>query len=176
MSLLRNKLFLAIVFTLFLAACSNSAQQESSTQDRTTTEAIKNPSAEEQSLDQVVDQYLLLKDALVASNSEEVQAKATSMLKVIDATNMMGVQQSAKQIAATTDLETQRAYFDSLSMHVYEHLEAQREGERTIYKQYCPMAFDNRGAFWLSNAQEIRNPYFGDQMLKCGRVEETIEY
>jgi hypothetical protein len=176
MPLLQNKLVLAIAFTLFLAACSNSAQQESATQDQTTAEAEKKPSAEEQSLDQVVDQYLLLKDALVASNPEEVQSKATSMLEVIDATNMMGIQQSAKQIAAATDLETQRAYFDSLSIHVYEHLEAQNQGEKTIYKQYCPMAFDNRGAFWLSNAQEIRNPYFGDEMLTCGRVEETLEY
>ncbi|MEM9674031.1 MAG: DUF3347 domain-containing protein [Bacteroidota bacterium] len=176
MPLLQNKLFQAIAFTLFLAACGGSSQEESSTQDQTATEAKEKPSAEMLSLGQVVDQYLLLKDALVASNAQEAQAKATSMLEVIDATSMMGVQQSAKQIAAATDLETQRAYFDSLSIHVYEHLEGQGEGEKTIYKQYCPMAFDNRGAFWLSNAQEIRNPYFGDQMLKCGRVEETIEY
>ena len=176
MPLLNNRLFLSIALALFLAACSNSSQQESSTQDQATSEAKKKPSAEEQSLDQVVDQYLLLKDALVASNPEEAQTKATSMLEVIDATNMMGVQQSAKQIAAATDLKTQRAYFDSLSIYVYEHLEEQNEGEKTIYKQYCPMAFDNRGAFWLSNAQEIRNPYFGDQMMNCGRVEETIEY
>ncbi|MGD1890150.1 MAG: DUF3347 domain-containing protein [Cyclobacteriaceae bacterium] len=176
MPLLQNKPFLAIAFTLFLTACSNSAQRESMEQDQPTTEAKEKPSAEMLSLGQVVDQYLLLKDALVASNAQEAQAKATSMLEVIDATNMMEVQQSAKQIAAATDLETQRAYFDSLSIHVYEHLEGQGEGEKTIYKQYCPMAFDNRGAFWLSNAQEIRNPYFGDQMLKCGRVEETIEY
>jgi len=43
-----------------------------------------------------------------------------------------------------------------------------------VYKQYCPMAFDGKGAFWLSSSEEIRNPYYGDKMLKCGRVEETI--
>jgi len=49
---------------------------------------------------------------------------------------------------------------------------AVKSGE--VYKQYCPMAFDGKGAFWLSSSEEIRNPYYGDKMLKCGRVEETI--
>jgi hypothetical protein len=45
----------------------------------------------------------------------------------------------------------------------------------TIYKQYCPMAFSNTGAYWLSESKEIRNPYFGDKMLKCGRIVSEIK-
>ena len=44
-----------------------------------------------------------------------------------------------------------------------------------LYYQYCPMAFNNKGAYWLSNEEAIRNPYFGDKMLKCGLVERDIE-
>ena len=44
----------------------------------------------------------------------------------------------------------------------------------TLYKQFCPMALNNEGAYWLSEVKEIRNPYFGEQMLKCGTVVETI--
>ncbi|NJN26228.1 MAG: DUF3347 domain-containing protein [Cyclobacteriaceae bacterium] len=36
------------------------------------------------------------------------------------------------------------------------------------------MAFNDEGAFWLSKEEEIYNPYFGDKMLKCGRMEEKI--
>ena len=169
-------LILATVLILTIIGCSSSTQEQTADASNIASEISKKPTAEDRNLAQVVDQYLLLKDALVASNSEETQAKATKMLEVIDATNMMGVQQSAKQIATTEDLDTQRTYFDSLSVSVYELLESQSEGDKTLYKQYCPMAFDNRGAYWLSNVEEIRNPYFGDQMLKCGRVEETIEY
>ncbi|MEQ9441411.1 MAG: DUF3347 domain-containing protein [Cyclobacteriaceae bacterium] len=165
-------LFLA--FILALAACNNQAQEDDSAIPGE--EAPKELSSEEQNLINVVDGYLLLKDALVASNHVEAQAKATSMLEVIDATNMMEVQQSTKHIAAAPDLDTQRAYFDSLSVNLLSYVENQPGEERTLYKQYCPMAFNNRGAYWLSNAQEIRNPYFGDQMLKCGRVEETLTY
>ncbi len=171
-----QNLFIFIVSFVLLAACSNPSSEESADDSQVTSKAPAKQSSEEKNLASVVDQYLLLKDALVASSPEESKAKATDMLGVIDATNMMGVQQSAKQIATAADLETQRIYFDSLSVNLYKLLETQDGKNKTLYKQYCPMAFDNRGAYWLSNAEEIRNPYFGDQMLKCGRVEETIEY
>jgi len=38
------------------------------------------------------------------------------------------------------------------------------------------MAFDNKGAYWLSNEAAIRNPYFGDEMLECGKVEDSVDY
>jgi len=43
-----------------------------------------------------------------------------------------------------------------------------------LYLEYCPMANNNTGAYWLSNEKEIKNPYFGDKMLKCGSVKEMI--
>ncbi len=45
----------------------------------------------------------------------------------------------------------------------------------TLYLQYCPMANDDQGANWLSNYSEIRNPYFGDMMLKCGETQDTLK-
>ena len=44
-----------------------------------------------------------------------------------------------------------------------------------LYLEYCPMANNNEGAYWLSNEKQIKNPYFGDMMLKCGSVKETIQ-
>jgi len=46
---------------------------------------------------------------------------------------------------------------------------------KTIYVQYCPMAFGNKGADWLAKEEEIRNPYFGDKMMKCGLVKRELE-
>ncbi|MFY0593941.1 MAG: DUF3347 domain-containing protein [Roseivirga sp.] len=36
------------------------------------------------------------------------------------------------------------------------------------------MAFNNKGAFWLATEKEINNLYFGNLMLHCGSVQETI--
>lgn len=44
-----------------------------------------------------------------------------------------------------------------------------------VYKQFCPMAFDGNGGYWLSDSKEVRNPYYGNKMLKCGSVNETIK-
>ena len=38
---------------------------------------------------------------------------------------------------------------------------------------HCPMAFDNKGADWLQRGTQINNPYFGDQMLRCGEIREA---
>mgnify|MGYP006300108977 FL=1 len=53
---------------------------------------------------------------------------------------------------------------------------AKRFGSPTgeaLYEVKCPMAFDNRGAIWLQDSQEVRNPYFGKVMLRCGEVQEV---
>ena len=43
-----------------------------------------------------------------------------------------------------------------------------------IYVDYCPMAMNDKGAYWLSNRKDIRNPYFGDKLMTCGEVKETL--
>jgi len=37
------------------------------------------------------------------------------------------------------------------------------------------MADNNKGAAWISAQKDIRNPYYGDAMLTCGRVIRTIQ-
>ncbi|GLB51228.1 hypothetical protein NBRC110019_02670 [Neptunitalea chrysea] len=46
--------------------------------------------------------------------------------------------------------------------------------QKQVFVQYCPMGNNNNGAFWLSNDNEIKNPYYGNAMLTCGNVAETI--
>ncbi|UII33071.1 DUF3347 domain-containing protein [Fulvivirga ulvae] len=125
----------------------------------------------------IADSYLQLKDALVASDAGKSKEAASSMLSALeDAETSMAVKnlkEDAQQIVETDELEHIRERFDRMSKDVYVMAKAKNTGH-TLYKQYCPMAFDNQGAFWLSSSEEIRNPYFGDKMLKCGKVQETI--
>lgn len=37
-----------------------------------------------------------------------------------------------------------------------------------ILRFHCPMAFDNRGAYWLQDHEGTANPYFGASMFACG--------
>jgi hypothetical protein len=40
-----------------------------------------------------------------------------------------------------------------------------------VYEDYCPM----KRSFWLSGGQDIKNPYFGNTMLTCGKVTATLK-
>jgi len=166
-------LSLCLVF-LFAVACSDS--KTSNTEGTTTEESSQTTESGSNTIrvGSVVDGYLKLKDALVASNAEDAKKYATGMMEVVNAVEQPEVQQAIKEIAAAEDIEAQRVAFEEVSIHLYNDLKASGEVEQTLYKQYCPMAFDDKGAFWLSAQEEIRNPYFGDRMLKCGRVEEEL--
>lgn len=170
-----NSIYILLISILLLSCTGNQADQSEAEMNDSVASTKVKPSVEQQNISNVVDGYLQLKDALVASNTELTKEKAVQLLKIVDATQMPGVQQNIKEIANSDDLEKQRVYFDSLSLNVYKRVKEGKGNQQALYKQYCPMAFNNRGAFWLSNSEEIKNPYYGEQMLTCGKVEEVIE-
>ncbi|WP_370176436.1 efflux RND transporter periplasmic adaptor subunit [Leeuwenhoekiella palythoae] len=130
--------------------------------------------------------YLELKDALVASNAEKVSAfaKATSeKMKAIpqkDLDKMLKSHLSKSiemldAIASNSDLENQRSHFVVLNENLVA-IAMNLEGvDDTLYVQKCPMANNNKGAVWLSTEKEIRNPYYGDAMLTCGSVIDSLK-
>jgi Cu(I)/Ag(I) efflux system membrane fusion protein len=79
-----------------------------------------------------------------------------------------------KKMAASKDLKVQRNEFYPLSQDLYDLYIQIGLKNFPVYKQYCPMAFKNKGAFWLSNSEEVLNPYFGSEMLHCGEIKEKI--
>jgi Cu(I)/Ag(I) efflux system membrane fusion protein len=71
-------------------------------------------------------------------------------------------------------IEPQREQFSFVSNLLIEMIQVLGHGESTYYIQHCPMAFNDQGADWLSTEETIRNPYFGDKMLKCGILESVL--
>lgn len=137
----------------------------------------------------VLQAYQEMKNALVASNLEEAGAAASAMLVAldeVDADEAKGqadtywemrsqpLRAAAQRIADAGDIEVARRHFATLTQPLKEALVAFDAVDATLYVQYCPMAFDDEGASWISAEQAIRNPYFGDRMLKCGSVQETL--
>ncbi|UXP33826.1 DUF3347 domain-containing protein [Reichenbachiella agarivorans] len=125
---------------------------------------------------QILASYLQIKDALVETDttaSQEAAAKMVSFLTEEDDLSLK-IKVDAKYIATTNDIAAQRSTFSNLSDNVYTLVKKHLADENTIYRQYCPMAQNNQGAYWLSSEKEILNPYFGGQMLRCGSVKEEI--
>jgi Protein of unknown function (DUF3347) len=139
---------------------------------------------------QIVDHYLHLKNALAGENATEAASGAKAMIESIgklDKSMLTADQKTAYDKEETnlkehaghiakngSDITAQRSHFVQLSVAVYE-LVKHFGGGRPLYHDHCPMARDNQGAMWISETKEISNPYFGDKMLTCGRVEEVIQ-
>ena len=130
--------------------------------------------------------YLKMKDALVAGDVPVAQAGARELGRLMAAipTNGLGADEKSvhedskdqvKAIADSEVLETQRKHFVRLNEVLIPAIETSGSGAQTLYVQTCPMANNNKGAIWLSAQKEIRNPYYGDAMLSCGRVISTIQ-
>ena len=132
------------------------------------------------------DAYFDLKDALVASNRDLAQGAAdraqNSMQKAVrkqglDQQNKAyfeGLSEQLAQIKSQTDLEKQRDVFRLVSEEVISLAKGIKDTDANYYVQYCPMANNNKGANWLSTERLIANPYYGDMMLRCGKVTDSI--
>jgi hypothetical protein len=133
--------------------------------------------------------YVSLKDAFVASDTRKVKAQAKNVEESLANVDMKLVEGPAhndwmiylgelstelKNIRESSDIEKQREHFSKLSYSLYKTIKAYGLGGETAYYDFCPMAFNDKGAYWLSDNEQIRNPYFGDKMLTCGSVEETL--
>jgi hypothetical protein len=136
-------------------------------------------------LQTVFDNYFLLKDALVKTDSKTASAKSKELLTSIEAVKMESLKMDvhmvwmkvlkdliadAKSISEAQDIKKQRELFKSLSKNTYELIKVSKPTE-AIYYQYCPM----QDANWLSKENAVKNPYYGSQMLTCGKTVETIK-
>ncbi len=141
-------------------------------------------------LKQVFDDYILLKDALVnddAKNAQQAGKQIIQSLKNVDMkllsdekahNHWMTIQKelntSANAISSNTDISKQRGHFKHLSAHMISSVQLFGVNEN-IYIQFCPMADNNKGAYWISLEEEVRNPYYGEAMLTCGEVRDTLK-
>ena len=134
----------------------------------------------------ILNDYFNLKDALVADDTKKAAQLGTTLvasLKAFDSSNYTKEQQSeladiiedatehAVHIAESA-IDHQREHFKTLSKDITDMV-AITGTKNTLYQQFCPM-YDN-GSAWLSQKGEVRNPYYGSKMLKCGKVEKTIQ-
>jgi Cu(I)/Ag(I) efflux system membrane fusion protein len=137
----------------------------------------------------LLDRYFTLKDALVKDDLSVARKQASELKKAFDGTNMglfsgkahehwmshsRAAVEALVKLAASKDIDTARSYFKPLSTRMVALAEVFGPFDVTMYVQNCPMADNNNGADWLSLEEKIQNPYFGDKMLKCGSVTETI--
>lgn len=133
----------------------------------------------------VLADYFLLKEALVADDSKKAAQAGTKLmvsLKAFDVTSynkeeqkkLVDIIEDATEHAehiSKSPIAHQREHFKTLSTDITDMV-AITGTKNKLYQQFCPMY--DKGSAWLSTSNEVRNPYYGNKMLKCGKVQKEI--
>jgi Cu(I)/Ag(I) efflux system membrane fusion protein len=138
----------------------------------------------------VVRKYLLLHEALASDKTNDAAEAASEALKALSnvdislvsekahnvwTTRSREISEALKKIKAAGAIESMRTEFEMVSNNLTALLKHfGLPGDKTLYQINCPMAFNNKGADWLQTDEDVRNPYFGASMYKCGQVIEVI--
>ncbi|AIY13879.1 DUF3347 domain-containing protein [Cellulophaga baltica] len=169
------------------------AKEVSSTMDMSTNNHSQHSNEmtemqDENPLSAVFDNYFALKNSLVKTDETTASTSAKNLSTALNEVKMANLSNEVhmvwmkildnlkidtQKIADTKEPNKQRQYFSSLSKNLYEVMKISRQ-ETPTYYQFCPMANDGKGANWLSKEETIKNPYYGSQMLSCGKTVETI--
>jgi hypothetical protein len=135
----------------------------------------------------ILDAYFQIKNGLVNDNKENTAKAGTALLAELSKFDMsklteeahkeyMDITVSAKEHAehiVKSPIDHQREHFEALSTDITD-LITLLGTDKVVYQDFCPMANNNKGAYWLSEVKEIKNPYFGSKMLTCGSVKKQI--
>jgi len=133
--------------------------------------------------------YFDLKNALIKANTASAAEKAKDLSQALSSVKMEKLQDAqhivwmkvyksliaaSESITKSKNVEAQRAQFITLSENMYGLMKV-AQLETPVYYQNCPMYNDGKGANWLSLENNVKNPYYGSQMLTCGKTIETIK-
>jgi hypothetical protein len=141
-------------------------------------------------MQEIVNSYLVLKNALAEDNSTDVSKAGFALLtafKNFNRTTLIADQKKIFEEVAADAMENaehigmsggnithQREHFELLSKDIYDLIKSFGTGQ-TLYKEFCSMYNNGKGAFWISETKEIKNPYMGKSMPNCGTIEEELK-
>lgn len=169
---MKNAIKITVVMLALVSfvSCKNETKNDKNTSNSDIV-TMSELSFEDENVGKQFQHYIHLKTALVNSDMDEAKSGANMLL---ENSEDVALNELLSKISEASDIEEQRTLFSDVSEKMTAIVNASiSSGE--VYQQFCPMAFNNKGGYWLSTEEEIRNPYFGDRMLKCGKVTETIK-
>lgn len=152
-----------------------------------TSSSINNNAAT--STEGIVNGYLQLKNALANDNGSDAASSGKAILDAmakVDKASLSAEQSKAYEDVAddikenaehisenSGKIEHQREHFSMLSQDMYDLVKAFGSNQK-LYQDSCPMYDNGKGAVWISEIKDIKNPYLGKKMPTCGTVKEEI--
>ena len=190
---MRRSLLYGILISL--TACGTADQKAAEERKLTAPLAqTANSGAFNQSFSLLLSDYYMLKDDFIAEKDSAVintsarhmiissdslaldEMKADSSLIETARSFSLGISAELKGLTGETTMEGKRRSLQMVSDQLYDLIRTVHYNGGVIYHLYCPMAFSDQGANWLSNSPEIRNPYIPKKMIDCGSIRDTLDF
>ncbi len=122
-------------------------------------------------IDRILVEYFKIQRALAQDTTKgvaEASRRIASLAGTIRAEGpaaetAAAIHQAASALTAP-DLDTARRQFFDLSKPLLEYLHQHYSGKGEYFRYFCSMA--RKG--WVQEDDEVRNPYHGSAMLRCG--------
>ncbi len=187
---MKNLIINIVIAAILLSACNTDSKSSIENKKNDSTTIGSTAAKSSVSIKEVTEHYLHIKNALANDDGNEAAAGGKAFVAAL--ANLDKSLLTAEQKNVYTDIEPdaiemadhistnankiahQREHFDMLSNDLYDILKAFGT-EQTLYQDFCPMYNDKKGATWLSETKEIKNPYMGKKMATCGIVKEEIK-
>jgi hypothetical protein len=141
------------------------------------------------SINEIVSGYLKIKNALVKDDSKGAANASKTLYATLNSLNSnsldaklkkkyLDIADDAKEHAEHIGdnpgkMEHQREHFAMLSKDINDLIKTFGTTQK-LYQDYCPMYDEGKSGYWISETKEIKNPYYGSQMLTCGSVKKTF--
>ena len=200
---MKNIILGLAIAAITLAACNSNSDKSAESQNRsidtqakpqTDNSAITATAVADAknivSISEIVSIYLQLKNAFAEDNTTGAAAAGTALetafknydknaLTTIQKKAFENVEDDARENAEHIgknggNIAHQREHFELLSKDIYDLVKAFGSGQ-VLYNFFCPMYNNGKGAYWISETKEIKNPYFGKEMPTCGTIKEEIK-
>jgi Cu(I)/Ag(I) efflux system membrane fusion protein len=141
------------------------------------------------SIDAAAGAYFDIQHALSSDSLEDAQKGGDLLLKKLAAVDMKlltgkahmewmkqekKLKEASRKLLKTTDIEAARVQFELLTEPMGMVIKTFGSKKAAVYRFHCPMAFNDKGAYWLQNHKDTRNPYFGASMLLCKDSVEPL--
>jgi hypothetical protein len=141
------------------------------------------------SINEIVSNYLKLKNALVKDDSKGAASAGKTLYATLNSlkSNSLDAKLKKEYLEIADDakehsehigdnpgkIEHQREHFAMLSKDINDLIKTFGTTQK-LYQDYCPMYDEGKSGYWISETKEIKNPYYGSQMLTCGSVKKTF--
>lgn len=189
--LLATAVILGMLIAYFFL--SGSQEKEASAEVPRPAHEITDPFSK--SFQPILEAYFHLNQGLVEGDTSSANSGARSLLAALgqvrldllkgDSTGTLAglaktyleeIRKQADEFLLQNKLAAKRRVFSEMTDNVWDVVRTVRYPEQKLFYTHCPMAFNDSGANWVSAQREIRNPYFGKQMLECGKVMDSLDF